>query len=85
MNATPTRAAPASAAVPPRRLRCPLRTIDNVQTELSRVYREARAGSIDIATASRLGNLLAILSHMIVDNELEARIVALEKANDGEG
>lgn len=58
--------------------RAKLATVGDVSHELGRLYREARAGKIDVADASRLGNLLSILARILSDSELEARIEALE-------
>jgi len=49
-----------------------------VSHELAKLYREARAGKIETADASRLANMLSILSRILSDSELEARIEALE-------
>jgi hypothetical protein len=49
-----------------------------VQSQLARLYREARSGSIRVEDASRLANILAILGRMIGDSDLEARIAVLE-------
>jgi hypothetical protein len=49
-----------------------------VQSQLARLYREARSGSIRVEDASRLANILAILGRMIGDSDLEARIATLE-------
>ena len=59
-------------------LRAKLQTIGDVQSQLARLYREARSGTIKVEDASRLANILAILGRMIGDSELEARIAALE-------
>jgi hypothetical protein len=60
--------------------RAKLQTINDVQSQLARLYREARAGSIRVEDASRLANILAILGRMIGDSDLEKRIAELEKA-----
>jgi hypothetical protein len=49
-----------------------------VQSQLGRLYREARSGTIKVEDASRLANILAILGRMIGDTDLEARVVELE-------
>jgi hypothetical protein len=65
---------------PPRRqrFRAKLQSVNDVQSQLARLYREARSGSIRVEDASRLANILAILGRMIGDSDLEARIAALE-------
>jgi len=61
-----------------RRFRAKLQSVNDVQSQLARLYREARSGSIRVEDASRLANILAILGRMIGDSDLEARIAALE-------
>ena len=63
----------------PPRLRCPLRTIDDVRAELARLYRDAKAGRRDVSDASRLANMLFILGRMIEGAEFEARLEKLER------
>lgn len=50
-----------------------------VSRELAKLYREARSGRIDVSDASRLANMLSILSRILSDSELEQRIEALEQ------
>ena len=50
-----------------------------VRRELARLYREARAGELDVGAASRLANVLQILGRMIEGSEIEARVEALER------
>ena len=68
------------AAPPPlpkgRRIR--LGSIREIRKELSAVYREARLGKLDTAVATRYTYMLRELAAMIRDNELEARVEALE-------
>ena len=61
-----------------RRYRAKLTSVRDVQSQLARLYREARSGTIKVEDASRLANILAILGRMIGDGDLEARIAALE-------
>jgi hypothetical protein len=58
--------------------RARLQSVNDVQSQLARLYREARSGSIRVEDASRLANILAILGRMIGDSDLEARIATLE-------
>ena len=58
--------------------RAKLGCVGDVSHELAKLYREARAGKIETADASRLANMLSILSRILSDSELEARIEALE-------
>ncbi|RYD50777.1 MAG: hypothetical protein EOP52_13165 [Sphingobacteriales bacterium] len=59
-------------------MRVKLKTVGDVSHELAKLYREARVGKIDVADASRLANMLSILSRILTDTELESRIEALE-------
>lgn len=65
-------------AIPPTRMRLPLKTAENVRVELARLYREAKAGKRSVADVSRLANVLQILGRMIEASDLEQRIEALE-------
>jgi hypothetical protein len=69
------------AATPPPRL--PLDTMLRVRRELARVYREARAGKLDVADASKLANILQIMGRMIESSDFEARLAALEAKAEG--
>ena len=79
---TTARTITGKCATPPR-LRLKLATIDDVKTELSRLYREGKAGTRDVAEVSKLANVLALLARMIEGSDLERRIAALEGGNDG--
>lgn len=59
--------------------RAKLATSTDVSRELAKLYREARSGRIDVSDASRLANMLSILSRILSDSELESRIEALEQ------
>lgn len=59
--------------------RAKLQTVTDCAHEAARLYREARAGKIKVEDASRLGNLLSIVSRMLGDSEIEKRIEALEQ------
>lgn len=68
-----------NGTVPPRKVyRARLQSVNDVSTQLARLYREARAGLIDVGDASRLANILSILGRMIGDSDLETRLEALE-------
>ena len=58
--------------------RAKLQSIGDVSHELAKLYREARANKIETADASKLAHILAILSRILSDHDLEARIAALE-------
>lgn len=64
MKNTDTRATASESAAPPR-LRLPLASADDVRRELSRLYREAKAGRRDVSDASKLANMLQILARLI--------------------
>jgi hypothetical protein len=61
-----------------KRLRLPLRSIDDVKAELARLYREGKAGRRDVADVSKLANVLQILGRLIEGAEIERRLQALE-------
>lgn len=56
-----------------------LSKVEHVRAELASVYRQARAGNLDLADATKLGYLLSILAKFIESNDLERRIELLEK------
>jgi hypothetical protein len=58
--------------------RAKLTSVRDVSAELAKLYREARAGKVEVADASRLANILSIVARILSDSELEARIEALE-------
>lgn len=80
MSKTQTSAESTDTAQP--RLRLPLATIEDVRRELARLYREGKSGRRDVADVSRLANVLQILGRMIESSDLEARIAALEEAQE---
>lgn len=53
-------------------------TVDDICKELAKLYREARSGRIDVTDASKLANMLSILSRIKGDSDLEARLERLE-------
>lgn len=59
--------------------RVKLSSVSDCSKELAKLYREARSGRIDVADASKLSNILSILSRMLTNSELEARVEELEK------
>lgn len=63
----------------------PLSTLDDVKVELARLYRQAKAGKVETADASRLAFILNSLGRVIVDAELEQRIAMLEQSTDERG
>lgn len=74
---------PSGEATPPSRLRLKLSTAEDCRRELARLYREARVSQIDVADASRLANILQIMSRLIETSDLEARVMELEAFRHG--
>jgi hypothetical protein len=68
-------------ADPPSRVK--LDTMLRVRRELTRVYREARVGKLDVANASKLANILQIMGRMIESSDIEARLAVLEAKAEG--
>lgn len=62
-----------------KRLRLPLKSMDDVKAELARLYRDGKSGKRDIADVSKLANVLSILGRLIEGTEIAARIEALEQ------
>lgn len=60
------------------RLRLPLRSADDVQRELARLYRQMKAGEITPADGTKLAYVLNLLRQAIETGQLEARLAALE-------
>jgi len=56
-----------------------LKRLSDVREELGKLYRDARTGDIDAATATKLGYLLNILRAVISDEQFESRLNVLEK------
>jgi hypothetical protein len=75
------KAAPIVKAATPPRLRLKLVNVGDVRRELARVYRAAKTGVIPVADASRLANILFILSRIIEGSDLEHRVELLESQN----
>jgi hypothetical protein len=70
---------------PSTRVRCKLASVDDVKLELARLYREGKAGTRDVADASRLANILALLVRAIEIADFERRIALLEALKDTKG
>lgn len=62
--------------------RLELSTIDSVRREMARLYREAKAGNIPTADASRLAFILGQVGKLIEIGTLENRLNALENKHD---
>ena len=63
----------------PKRYRARLDTLQNVKSEMAKVYRESRSGLIDLQDATKQVWILQAIGKVIVDAELEKRIELLEK------
>jgi len=55
-----------------------LKSIDGIQLNLEKLFREARRGDLEIADASKLAHILKIMFEMRATKDLEKRIEALE-------
>ncbi len=62
----------------PKEKRVKLKTVGDVSREMAKLYREARNGKIDVADASKLANMLSILSRILESSDLEKRVEELE-------
>lgn len=69
----------ASTPMPPKEKRVRLKTVGDVSHEMAKLYREARNGRIDVSDASKLANMLSILSRILETTDLEKRIEELEQ------
>ena len=65
---------------PPRPLvvRVKLTSVQDVQKELSKLYRLARAKRMDTSEASKLANILMLIARIMETSDLEERIAQLE-------
>lgn len=73
---------PISATTPRKAFRAKLTNTREVAAQAARLFREARAGLIDVSDASRLANILAIVGRLLSDAEVEAlsaRLDAIER------
>lgn len=69
--------------IPRRRYRPALNSVGRVREELAKVYRAARNGEIALSDATRLTYMLDKLARMLVEQDLEERIEALERVTTG--
>ena len=71
----------------PRRDSIPLTTVGNVRSEMGKVYRLARAGNMPINDMTKFVYALREIGRIIESSDLEARLNALEQAqeNDNNG
>ncbi len=61
---------------------CRLDTIQDVKTELGKLYREARLGKVEAATATKLTYILGEIRKTIETGDIERRIEKLEGKHD---
>ncbi|OHD05057.1 MAG: hypothetical protein A3E77_17445 [Sphingopyxis sp. RIFCSPHIGHO2_12_FULL_65_19] len=62
----------------PKRYRCKLSNVADVNREIQRVYREARSNILDTGDASKLAHILSMIARIHEATDLEARLAALE-------
>lgn len=67
---------PPPPAKPMARLR--LQNLSDIAKEYRKLYREARAGTLSTAEASKLGYLLNMLAGLLTASDLEDRLATLE-------
>lgn len=88
MALQPLKAVCGKAQTPTKKARLrhpPLRTVADVSREMARLYWLARRGEVDIADASRLGNLLGNLGRLISNHAVDERLASLEELVIGSG
>ena len=68
--------------LPPPKIR--LATVRDVRRELARLYCDTRAGRVPASDAARMAFVLDRVRQCLVDYEIEARLVRLEKTIEGE-
>jgi len=78
-----TRAEHGNGQEPPARPRLKLKTMDDLKSELARLYRDGKAGRRDIADVSKLANVLSIVGRLVEDVDLATRLDALELREQG--
>jgi hypothetical protein len=61
-----------------RRVRAKLDTLGDVRREMAKLYRMARAETLDVQDAARLANILMLIGRLIEGSDIEARVEALE-------
>ena len=60
-------------------VRVQLTSVQDVQKELSKLYRLARAKKLDTSEASKLANILMLIARIMETSDLEERIARLER------
>ena len=62
-----------------KRRHTPLKPIGDVKRELAKLYWQGKHGTVPVADASKLANILSLLGRLIEGKDLEERISALEE------
>jgi hypothetical protein len=70
-----------ASVAPPRIGR--LDTLRAVRLEVTRLYKECRRGELPTSEATKLCYLLKTISELLIDDDQEKRLAALEKAVHG--
>lgn len=78
---TPATIDGATLTVLPTSRRIDLKTLNQVRSEMARVYRDMRGGKIRTDDGSRLTYVLGQIGKLIEIADLERRVEELEKAN----
>ena len=60
-------------------VRVKLTSVQDVQKELSKLYRLARAKKLDTSEASKMANILMLIARIMETSDLEERIARLER------
>ena len=60
-----------------------LDSLARIRREMAQLYAEAKHGRREVADASKLANMLALIARIIEGGELEQRLEVLERAQDG--
>lgn len=63
---------------PAKRVRVKLKTVQDVELELAKLYRLARSKQMDVSEASKLANILVMVARLMETSSLEQRLEALE-------
>lgn len=56
-----------------------LNSLGDVRREMAKIYREARAGTVDISDAGRLAYILTGIGKLVEAEQIETRLIELER------
>jgi hypothetical protein len=56
-----------------------LNSLGDVRREMATIYREARAGTVDISDAGRLAYILTGIGKLVEAEQIEIRLIELER------